>query len=135
MNLSMNNRTYLNESQIEIVNPDLQRGRIKFAIFDFDGTISLIREGWQQIMIPMMVDILMETPSHESRPEIEGIVRRYVTDAGPLLDRLNKSGSLYLTHTRLDDRLTLRFCVGQTRTEFRHVAQAWKRIQAVADDL
>ena len=52
-----------------------------------------------------------------------------------LLDRLNKSGALYLTHTRLDDRLTLRFCVGQTHTESRHVAQAWKRIREVADDL
>ena len=52
-----------------------------------------------------------------------------------LLDRLNESGFLYLTHTRLDDRLTLRFCVGQTNTESRHVAQAWKRIREVADDL
>ena len=76
----MNNRTYLNDSEIEIINPDLQRGQIKFAIFDFDGTISLIREGWQQIMIPMMVEILMGTPAHESRSEVENIVRRYVTD-------------------------------------------------------
>lgn len=50
-----------------------------------------------------------------------------------LLDRLNQSGNLYLTHTRLNDRLTLRFCVGQTHTEFRHVAQAWKRIKQEAD--
>ena len=33
-----------------------------------------------------------------------------------LMDRLNRSGDLYLTHTRLNDRLTLRFCVGQTHT-------------------
>ncbi|MBI4641207.1 MAG: aminotransferase class V-fold PLP-dependent enzyme, partial [Candidatus Tectomicrobia bacterium] len=33
-----------------------------------------------------------------------------------LLDRLNRSGSLYLTHTTLNDRYTLRFCVGQTHT-------------------
>jgi aromatic-L-amino-acid/L-tryptophan decarboxylase len=46
-----------------------------------------------------------------------------------LLDRLNQSGRLYLTHTRLNDRLALRFCVGQTYTEFRHVEQAWKLIQ------
>ena len=46
-----------------------------------------------------------------------------------LLDRLNRSGSLYLTHTRLDGRLALRFCVGQTHTELRHVEQAWKNIQ------
>jgi len=46
-----------------------------------------------------------------------------------LLDRLNRSGDLYLTHTVLADRYTLRLCIGQTRTEERHVANAWHRIQ------
>ncbi|HXH03106.1 MAG TPA: pyridoxal-dependent decarboxylase [Candidatus Competibacteraceae bacterium] len=45
-----------------------------------------------------------------------------------LLERLNQSGALYLTHTRLDGRFTLRFCVGQTHTEYRHVAVAWERL-------
>ena len=72
-------RNYFNNSDIEIINPKIKRGRIKFAIFDFDGTISLIRSGWQQIMIPMMVDILMQTPGHESQTEIEKIVRNYVS--------------------------------------------------------
>lgn len=52
-----------------------------------------------------------------------------------LMDRLNRSGDLYLTHTRLNDRLTLRFCVGQTNTEERHVRRAWARIQEEADRL
>ena len=38
-----------------------------------------------------------------------------------LMDRLNGSGNLYLTHTKLDGKLTLRFCVGQTNTQSRHV--------------
>jgi aromatic-L-amino-acid decarboxylase len=46
-----------------------------------------------------------------------------------LMDRLNRSGNLYLTHTKLSDRLTLRLCVGQTTTEDRHVRRAWERIQ------
>ncbi len=46
-----------------------------------------------------------------------------------LMDRLNRSGDLYLTHTRLNDRLTLRVCVGQTNTTHRHVERAWKLIQ------
>jgi aromatic-L-amino-acid decarboxylase len=46
-----------------------------------------------------------------------------------LMDRLNRSGDLYLTHTRLNDRLTLRFCVGQTNTTQQHVERAWRRIQ------
>ncbi len=52
-----------------------------------------------------------------------------------LMDRLNRSGDLYLTHTRLDGRFTLRFCVGQTNTTARHVERAWKRIQEEAGKL
>ncbi len=52
-----------------------------------------------------------------------------------LMDRLNHSGDLYLTHTRLKDRFTLRFCVGQTHTSLRHVENAWKRIQEEAGKL
>jgi len=49
-----------------------------------------------------------------------------------LMDRLNQSGNLYLTHTMLNDRFVLRFCVGQTNTEMRHVETAWLRIQEEA---
>ncbi len=49
-----------------------------------------------------------------------------------LLDRLNQSGKLYLTHTVLDGRYTLRLCIGQSHTEARHVEQAWKLIQETA---
>ena len=49
-----------------------------------------------------------------------------------ILERLNTSGELYLTHTRLDGALTLRLCVGQTHTEARHVEAAWRRIQQAA---
>jgi aromatic-L-amino-acid decarboxylase len=49
-----------------------------------------------------------------------------------LIDRLNRSGDLYLTHARLNDRLTLRFCVGQTNTTEPHVRNAWRRIQEEA---
>jgi aromatic-L-amino-acid decarboxylase len=46
-----------------------------------------------------------------------------------LMDRLNGSGDLYLTHTKLDGKHTLRFCVGQTNTQERHVERAWQRVQ------
>ena len=49
-----------------------------------------------------------------------------------LLDTLNASGGLYLTHTRLDGRLTLRLSIGQTHTERHHVVAAWERITALA---
>jgi len=68
------------EYPFEIVNNDIQKGQIKFAIFDFDGTISLIREGWQGIMIPMMVNLLMKTPKHENLSEMQDVVRTYVAN-------------------------------------------------------
>jgi len=46
-----------------------------------------------------------------------------------LMDALNRSGELYLTHTRLNDRLTLRLCIAQTNTAERHVKRAWRLIQ------
>ena len=52
-----------------------------------------------------------------------------------LMDALNHSGDLYLTHTKLNDKLTLRLCVGQTNTTERHVEKAWKRIQEEASRL
>ncbi len=49
-----------------------------------------------------------------------------------IMDRLNASGELYLTHTRLDGRLTLRLSIGATTTQARHVQAAWEKIRAAA---
>ena len=50
-----------------------------------------------------------------------------------IMDRLNGSGDLFLTHTKLNGKLTLRLCVGQTNTQERHVQRAWKRIREEAE--
>ncbi len=50
-------------------------------------------------------------------------------DNQQLMDRLNQSGNLYLTHTRLDGKFTLRLCIGQTNTKSHHVERAWQLIQ------
>ena len=62
--------SYLPNTQVEIIN-QVPQGTIRHALWDFDGTISLIRQGWQEVMIPLMVGWLMETPDHESSKEIE----------------------------------------------------------------
>lgn len=41
---------------------DGQRGNFKYAVLDFDGTVSLVREGWQAIMTPYFADELYNTP-------------------------------------------------------------------------
>ena len=52
-----------------------------------------------------------------------------------LMDRLNRSGALYLTHTRLDDRLVLRLAVGGPATRREHVEAAWTRIVEAAGEI
>jgi len=52
-----------------------------------------------------------------------------------LLEKLNASGRMYLTHTMLGGRYVLRLCVGQTHTEARHVAAAWSQIQTTSNEL
>jgi aromatic-L-amino-acid decarboxylase len=49
-----------------------------------------------------------------------------------ILDRVNSSGSAYLTHTVLDGKLTLRMSIGQRRTERCHVEAAWAAIRKAA---
>jgi len=58
-------------------------------------------------------------------------------DAGnqTIMNCLNQSGDLFLTHTKLAGKLTLRLSVGQTHTQERHVENAWKRIREEAGRL
>jgi len=80
--------SFLPGTSIEILNPHLERGRIRHALFDFDGTISLIREGWQGVMIPMMVEILLELETGETEEELTALVTEFV-------DRLTGKQTIY----------------------------------------
>ncbi len=62
---------------IELVNPNFLRGAIRCAVFDFDGTLSLLREGWHAIMATQMFEALRQTPACESAGEL-----------GPFIDDL-----------------------------------------------
>jgi aromatic-L-amino-acid decarboxylase len=53
-------------------------------------------------------------------------------DNQKLMGHLNQSGNMYLTHTKLDGKFTLRLCIGQTNTKSRHVERAWHLIQQAA---
>jgi aromatic-L-amino-acid decarboxylase len=52
-----------------------------------------------------------------------------------LLRRLNATGELSLTHTRVRGRYVLRLAIGAPATESRHVEAAWRLIQDTATDL
>ena len=49
-----------------------------------------------------------------------------------LLQAINDDGRLYLTRGSVNGRMVIRFSIGQTRTEARHVRSAWKTIQEIA---
>lgn len=51
-------------------------GRIRHVLFDFDGTLSVLRQGWEEVMIPLMVESICGLP--QANPQIEQEVREYV---------------------------------------------------------
>lgn len=63
---------------IECLRPNVSAAGARVALFDFDGTISTIRSGWMDVMVPMMVEILSETKSGETEAELTEIVREFV---------------------------------------------------------
>lgn len=76
---------------IEVVRPDLlhaRRAEIRAVLFDFDGTLSLVRRNWQDVMIPMMVDVLAATGTTETRDELHAVVEDFVM-------RLNGRQTIY----------------------------------------
>jgi phosphoglycolate phosphatase len=74
--------------EIEILRPDFSRGPYRAALFDFDGTLSLIRRNWPNVMIPMMVDVLAATGTAETRDSLHAAVEDFVM-------RLNGKQTIY----------------------------------------
>jgi len=69
--------TRLAGTQIELIRQVSANGA-RAVLFDFDGTLSLIRSGWVDIMVPMMVEILVELNTGEDEADLEHLVRQFV---------------------------------------------------------
>ena len=65
--------SYIPSTNIEIIR-EFERGGFRYALFDFDGTISLIREGWQSVMSGLMLEVLSETPGGKDEPGLAGFI-------------------------------------------------------------
>ncbi|MBN2417240.1 aspartate aminotransferase family protein [bacterium] len=52
-----------------------------------------------------------------------------------LMERVNSTGKVYMTHTKLGDRFVMRICVAQSMTEERHVLGAWELIRRTAGEM
>jgi len=63
---------------IEQLRPGVSAKNARVVLFDFDGTISVIRSGWMDVMVPMMVEILSDLKSGETEEQLRGIVEEFV---------------------------------------------------------
>lgn len=63
---------------IETVRPDASASQASVVIFDFDGTLSLIRSGWMEVMIPLCVEQLALLDTGECRDELRQTVEEFV---------------------------------------------------------
>ena len=75
---------YLAKTEIEIINKWRDNLNIKHAIFDNDGTISTLREGWEQIMAPVMVKAILGEKYLE---EDETIYKKVKSRVNELIDK------------------------------------------------
>ena len=65
----------------EVLNPHVRRGPFRAALFDFDGTLSQILEGWPRVMVGMMVERLHGLNlAAEPEDELWGLVERFVME-------------------------------------------------------
>ena len=63
---------------IELINCRGSAARARVAIFDFDGTLSVIRSGWMEVMVPLCVEQLRSTGTAETDVQLTGVVEEFV---------------------------------------------------------
>jgi phosphoglycolate phosphatase len=79
---------FLPGTNVEVVREPGRRVPPRHVLFDFDGTLSLIREGWPEVMVPMMVEILQATGTDQSPAALRDYVFEFVM-------RLNGKQTIY----------------------------------------
>ncbi len=53
---------------------------ITTALFDWDGTVSLIRQGWRDVMVPYFVEVLSALKTGENTPALTTLVEDFVDE-------------------------------------------------------
>jgi rfaE bifunctional protein kinase chain/domain len=71
---------YVEGTEIELVRDLPSDIQIRHAIFDHDGTLSTLREGWEKIMEPMMVRAVLGPRYNDASPTVIDSVRKTVKD-------------------------------------------------------
>jgi aromatic-L-amino-acid decarboxylase len=89
---------------------------------------------WERLApVPFSTVCFRYRPSALAVSEGEPAVRASLDDLNTrLMDAVNRTGEVFLSHTRLNDRFTIRLAIGNLRTEPRHVERAWAILRAEA---
>ncbi len=80
-----------------------------------------------EILAPITLNLICFRTSPPHLMEDENLLNDFNQQ---LLTRLNQSGKMYLSHTKLNGKYTLRMVIGQTNVQEHHVEQAWQMIQS-----
>lgn len=56
-----------------------RRGKLRAVVFDFDGTLSTLRSGWEQVMEPLMLEVL--SGGGEPDRALQALVRAYIDES------------------------------------------------------
>lgn len=111
------------DQPIEVIRADFSRGRFRAVLFDFDGTLSLVRRNWPRVMIPMMVEVLQATGTSEARDGLLAHVEEFVM-------RLNGRQTIYQM-IQLADEVKARGGVPLDPLEYKHQyhQRLWREIR------
>jgi len=71
---------FLASTAIEIVHEVPPATAFRHVLFDFDGTLSLIREGWPEIMVGMMTEEMLATGTGETPEAVAALCREFVAE-------------------------------------------------------
>ena len=63
---------------VENVRSGVSARHARVVLFDFDGTLSLIRSGWMNVMVPMMLEILADLKTGESEEQLRALIEELV---------------------------------------------------------
>lgn len=74
----------LHGTEIEIINNWKDKPHIRHAIFDNDGTVSTLREGWEKIMSPMMIKCILGDRYSEAA---ESLYQKVMTRVDEFIDK------------------------------------------------
>jgi phosphoglycolate phosphatase-like HAD superfamily hydrolase len=112
---------------LEILRPNPAPGRLRFTVFDFDGTLSLLRAGWQRVMADLMVETLQAAPRAETEAQLRN------RTAGPIYGLAGRPTLIQMQW--LVDEVRQRGGTPQTAESYRHeyLVRLSKRVRHRAD--